>query len=79
MDNCWISCQVIADMKKVYDEFTIINLYYISTVLRCKQFEWKMVSAIWNLIRIIFHYEAVHNLALSPKLSGFCNSALLQN
>ena len=30
MDNCWISCQVMADMKKVYDDLTIINLYYLS-------------------------------------------------
>ena len=27
MDNCWISCQVMADMKKVYDNLIIINLY----------------------------------------------------
>ena len=27
MDNCWISCQVMADMKKVYDDLIIINLY----------------------------------------------------
>ena len=30
MDNCWISCQAMADMadmKKVYDDFIIINLY----------------------------------------------------
>ena len=27
MDNCWISCQVMADMKKVYDDLMIINLY----------------------------------------------------
>ena len=26
MDNCWISCQVMADMKKVYDNLIIINL-----------------------------------------------------
>ena len=26
MDNCWISCQVVADMKKVYVDLTIINL-----------------------------------------------------
>ena len=26
MDNCWISCQVMADMKKVYDNIIIINL-----------------------------------------------------
>ena len=32
MDNCWISCQVIADMKKVYDDLTIINLYYTSSI-----------------------------------------------
>ena len=27
MDNCWISCQVMADMKKVYNDLIIINLY----------------------------------------------------
>ena len=27
MDNCCISCQVMADMKKVYDDLIIINLY----------------------------------------------------
>ena len=25
-DNCWISCQVMADMKKVYNNLIIINL-----------------------------------------------------
>ena len=29
MDNSYISCQVIADMKKVYDDLIIINLYLI--------------------------------------------------
>ena len=27
MDDCWISCQIMADMKKVYDDLIIINLY----------------------------------------------------
>ena len=27
MDNCWISCQITVDMKKVHDDFIIINLY----------------------------------------------------
>ena len=27
MNNCWISCQVRADMKKVYNNLIIINLY----------------------------------------------------
>ena len=31
MDNCWISCQVMADMKKVYDDLIIINLYIAVT------------------------------------------------
>ena len=26
MDNCWISCQVMADEKKVYKDLIIINL-----------------------------------------------------
>ena len=29
MDNFWISCQVMADMKKVYDDLIIINLFQI--------------------------------------------------
>ena len=29
MGNCWISCQVMADMKKVYDDLIIIDLYFI--------------------------------------------------
>ena len=29
MDNCWISCQVMADIKKVYDDLIIFNLYGI--------------------------------------------------
>ena len=27
MDNCWISCRVMAGMNKVYDHLTIIKLY----------------------------------------------------
>ena len=33
MDICWISCQVMADMKKVYDDLIIINLYVCQTNL----------------------------------------------
>ena len=31
MDNCWISCQVMADIKKVYDDLKIINLWQTDT------------------------------------------------
>ena len=27
MDNCWISCQIMADMKNVYNILITINLY----------------------------------------------------
>ena len=27
LDNFWISCQVMADMEKFYDNLMIINLY----------------------------------------------------
>ena len=33
MDNCWISCQVMADMKKAYDDLTIIDLYTLYKVV----------------------------------------------
>ena len=29
MDNCWISCQIMADMKNVYDDLIIVNLYVL--------------------------------------------------
>ena len=29
MNNWWISCQVMADMKKIYDDLIIINLYVL--------------------------------------------------
>ena len=28
MDNCWISCQVMADMENFYDDLMIINLHF---------------------------------------------------
>ena len=34
MYNCWISCQVIADIEKIYNDLIIINLY-ISKYLIC--------------------------------------------
>ena len=27
MDNCWILCQIVADMEKFWDDLIIINLY----------------------------------------------------
>ena len=27
MNNSWIACEVMADMKKVYEDFIFINLY----------------------------------------------------
>ena len=30
MDNCWILCQDMADMKKVYDDFIVINLEQVN-------------------------------------------------
>ena len=36
MDNCWISCQVMADMEKFYDDLIIINLYCLSKISKKK-------------------------------------------
>ena len=33
MDNCWVSCQVITDMKKVYDNLIIINQYILLSIM----------------------------------------------
>ena len=29
MGNCWISCQVMADLEKIYNDLIIINLYIL--------------------------------------------------
>ena len=42
IDNCWISCQVMADIKKVYEDLIIINLYRKTT------FSWWPPVAGWG-------------------------------
>ena len=39
MDNCWISCQVMAEMKRVFDDLIFINLYY-ATIVPSFQISW---------------------------------------
>ena len=39
MNNCWTSCQVMADMKKVYDDLIIINLYTASNIFHFVSFK----------------------------------------
>ena len=29
MDNCWLSCQVMADMENLYNDLIILNLYQV--------------------------------------------------
>ena len=43
MDNCWISCQVMADMENFYDDLIIINLYVMLQRLN----QWSLSSGIW--------------------------------
>ena len=42
MDNCWISCQVMADMKKVCVDLIIINLYVKFSLTLVKLHFWKV-------------------------------------
>ena len=46
MDNCWISCHVMADMKKVYNDLIIINLYespFVALLLAVKHINLKSI------------------------------------
>ena len=47
MDNCWISCQVMADMKKVYDNLIIVNLYVMG--------RWQKGSKLKHIITWCHH------------------------
>ena len=42
MDTCWISCQVMADMKIFYDNLIIVNLY---------------CNAFWSAVTIIVFFS----------------------
>ena len=48
MDNCWLSCQVMADMKKVYDDLIIINLYEWACILD------GVIKEVWGFVVTFF-------------------------
>ena len=50
MNNCWISCQVMADMKKVYDDLIIINLLSIFSNFSCIFLNNNTFFQIWIII-----------------------------
>ena len=68
MDSCWISCQVMADMKKVFDDLIINNLYRVSSVLRLTN--WVLFHPdnfkIWQSIAVsaFLNFSTVPNVML---------------
>ena len=69
MDNCWISCQVRADIKEIYDDFIIINLY--------KKTKSKTSLSCHNLSYRIFSKDLVsYNIKGQPPLNGLLMIAL---
>ena len=58
MDNCWISCQVMADMKKVYNDLIIISRRLTGSFWRLEPVEfavhkdriscWEMSACPWQ-------------------------------
>ena len=57
MENCWISCQVMADMENFYNNLIIINLYksFVFSVL--KWISPKMFTKVKILSTKIFTWE----------------------
>ena len=54
MDNCWISCQVKADMRKVYDDIIIINLYknWLASIFLWFVLFFEKLKAIWEIVGV---------------------------
>ena len=55
----WISCQVMADMKKVYDDIIIINLYELFSGWLCHGLNMGRITGFYILgdfLVLIFHY-----------------------
>ena len=57
MDNCWISCQVMADMKKVYDDLIIINLYCCMQYVL--HFSHRFTKLQGLIMRLIWEFSSV--------------------
>ena len=53
MDNCLISCQVMADMKKVYDDLIIVNLY-LFTEFKSKTWNVYFPFYIFGFLKSVF-------------------------
>ena len=69
MDNCWISCQVKAEVKKVYGHLIIINLYVIKTI------EFPIGSG--TLCEALLCVEAFHgNIIFPNKQESVLNKTL---
>mgnify|MGYP007048900284 CR=1 FL=1 len=84
MGNCWISCQVMADMKKVYDDL-IINKVTRNSIISLTlgfMYVWSMdtlpaggtlmasplLRNLWLSIRRLFRSKSVFGVLLCAKM-----------
>ena len=55
MRNCWISCQVLADVKKIYYDLIIINMYWVISKQCGRHFSNFMVFSQYLNFMLPFH------------------------
>ena len=59
MDNCWISCQFMADMEKFYNDLIIINLHMVP--LKCAlQNKWAINNSVITIFEPISEIKKNH-------------------
>ena len=67
MDNCWIPCQVMADMKKIYNDLIIINLYW----------QWNLKTSklklFWVVLELFFGFFGFFKLWYPKLLTTYPN------
>ena len=74
MDNCWISCQVMADMEKFYDDLIIINLYFSCHPI-LEQSQILIDNNVWQLLGSSGSYQVA--IGKSGRIWIFINHKFL--
>ena len=83
MDNCRITCQAMADMKKVYGDLIVINLYKICSSWSDQSSFLKKIRKIGKISKTFMSFELSLNVVLkiltkSQKANNIFNETIFK-
>ena len=66
MDNCWILCQVMADMEKFYGNLIIINLYSLQNLAFSENLNFDKIFLTYHYSEMIYVCNFPHSWLKYP-------------